>query len=289
MLAMSWRDTQTIRRLIRQTKTLTSRPFGINLVLEWPQSERLAACLEEGVRIVSFSWGDPARYMAMAGDAGAITMSTVGSASAGRAAIEMGIDVIVAQGWESGGHVLGEVATMALVPSVVDAAGPAAVVAAGGIADGRGIAAALALGAQGVWIGTRFLASEEAAAHISYKQRLLHASEGDTIHTELFDVGWPNAPHRVLRNRTYEDWASGGRAAPGERAGEGEAVGRYEDGEPILRYSDSMPRPDVSGDVEAMAMYAGQSVGLVRDIKPARQIVEDLVAETTAAIRRISA
>ncbi len=117
--------------------------------------------------------------------------------------MECGVDVVIAQGWEAGGHVRGRVATMPLVPAVIDAVGPVPVIAAGGIADGRGLAAALALGASGAWIGTRFLASNEAVIHPHYRERILRATEDDTVYLEdLFDIGWPKAPHRVLRNNT---------------------------------------------------------------------------------------
>ena len=159
-----WRaDADTMRQQIREMHTLTSRPFGVNLVLDFPQEERLAVCLEERVPIISFFWRDPSHLVPRAKEGGAIVMHTVGSAADARRAVDAGVDVIVAQGWEAGGHVRGSVATMPLVPAVVDAVSPAPVVAAGGIADGRGLAAALALGAAGAWIGTRFLASNEAA------------------------------------------------------------------------------------------------------------------------------
>src|SRR5204862_1663663 len=120
--------------------------------------------------------------------------------------VAAGGDIVVAQGWEAGGHVWGRVATMPLVPRVVDAVRPTPVVAAGGIADGRGVAAALVLGAAGAWLGTRFLASEEIFIHPDYRERVLRAAETDTSYTTLFDVGWEDAPHRTLRNRTLEAW-----------------------------------------------------------------------------------
>jgi NAD(P)H-dependent flavin oxidoreductase YrpB (nitropropane dioxygenase family) len=128
-------------------------------------------------------------------------MHTVASAEDARRAVQCAVDIVVAQGWEAGGHVRGSVASMALIPAVVDAVSPTPVIAAGGIADGRGLAAALALGAAGAWIGTRFLASD----HPRYRELLLHATENDTVFAEeLFDIRWPKAPHRVLRNKTVE-------------------------------------------------------------------------------------
>src|SRR5580704_2688471 len=151
MLALSWHCLEAIHLAIRKTRTLTDRPFGVNLVLQWNQAERLETCLEEGAPVVSFSWGDPEPYLARTGRAKVKVMHTVASAAEARRVADLGVDIIVAQGWEAGGHVQGQVSTMALVPRVVDAVAPIPVVAAGGIADGRGLAAALALGAAGAW------------------------------------------------------------------------------------------------------------------------------------------
>ena len=131
---------------------------------------KLAAALEEGERIVSRFWGDPAPYADTIHKSGALLLQTVGSVDEARRALHAGADVLVAQGWEAGGHVRGESTTLALVPAVVDVAGEVPVVAAGGIADGRGLAAALALGAAGAMIGTRFLAAEDADTHRRYRE-----------------------------------------------------------------------------------------------------------------------
>jgi NAD(P)H-dependent flavin oxidoreductase YrpB (nitropropane dioxygenase family) len=237
-----------------------------------------------GVPVLSFFWGDPAPYLSDVHAAGAVVMQTVGSASEARATVARGVDVVVAQGWEAGGHVWGQVATLPLVPAVVDAVDPVPVVAAGGIADGRGMAAAFVLGAAGVWVGTRFLASSESAAHEAYKEAVLRADESNTAYTTLFDEGWPSAPHRVLRNSTVSAWERAGQPAHGSRPWEGETVARLADGAPVVRYADSEPVVGMSGDVEALAMYAGQSAGLVHEVKPAAVIVEELVAEAQRAL-----
>lgn len=288
MLAMTWRDGQTIRRMIRETRSRTTRPFGVNLVLEWDVREKLQICLQEGVRIVSLFWGNPIPYIEMARRAGALIIYSAGTVHEARRAATMGADVIVAQGWESGGHIRADVATMALVPRVVDSVLNKPVIASGGIADGRGIAAALALGAQGVWIGTRFLASEEAAIHPLYKRRLLESTEADTLYATLFDIGWHNAPHRMLKNSSTEMWRNSGSPMRGRRPNEGEIIAQNADGTPILRYSDVIPLPNTRGNVEAMPMYAGQSVGLVTRVQSARVIVRQLVEETRQAIARMS-
>ena len=174
-------------------------------------------------------------------------------------------DAIIAQGFEAGGHVWGSVGLLALLPAVVHAVGEhVPVLAAGGIGDARGVRSALALGAQAAWCGTRFLLAEEAAVHPRYRELLIQATESDTVHTSAFSGGWPNAPHRVLKSAL----------AAAEQAGE--IVAHYADGEPIPRFSSNLPGPNVTGDIDAMCLYAGQSVGFARKIQPAKEIVEEL-------------
>jgi NAD(P)H-dependent flavin oxidoreductase YrpB (nitropropane dioxygenase family) len=285
-----WRaDIDTVRREIQETRALTSRPFGVNLNLEFPQEERLAACLDEGVAIISFFWRDPSSLVPRAKAGGAIVMHTVGSAADARRAADCGVDILVAQGWEAGGHVRGTVATMPLIPAVVDAVSPAPVVAAGGIADGRGLAAALALGASGAWIGTRFLVSHEAAVHPRYRERLLRASENDTVFLEnLFDVRWPNAPHRTLRNQTVEAWVAAGRPPTGQRPGEGEVIATSQSSGPIVRYQSCAPTTDTEGDIDALPLWAGQSVGLVSKRQSAGDIVREIADEARLVLRRLA-
>jgi nitronate monooxygenase len=179
-------------------RALTAKPFGVNLLLHFPVEDQVAICLEERVPVLSLFWGDPTPYVGRAHAAGVKVFHQVGSVADAHRAASAGVDVIIAQGVEAGGHVAGEVSTLALVPRVVDAVAPRPV-AAGGIADARGVVAVLALGAQAAVLGTRFLASAESRAHPHYKQKLLEANEGDTARTILFGYGWPNAPHRTLR------------------------------------------------------------------------------------------
>ncbi len=167
-------------------------------------------------------------WSSIAHEGGAIVLHTVGDVAEARRAVDAGVDVIVAQGWEAGGHVRGEVATMALVPAVVDAVAPIPVVAAGGIGDGRGLAAVLMLGASAGWLGTRFVMSAEAPALPPYRDRLAAADATSTVYSSVFDGGWPDAPHRTLRNSTIEMWEAAGRPPPGERPGEGETIGNLE-------------------------------------------------------------
>lgn len=282
-------DVDTTRASIRATRSLTSAPFAVNLNMEFDQDERLDVCLDEGVPIISFFWRDPTPLVGRAKDAGAVVMHTVGDAASARRAVDSGVDVIVAQGWEAGGHVRGMVATMPLVPAVVDQVGDVPVVAAGGIADGRGLAAALALGAGAGWIGTRFLASEEATIHPDYRARVLEIAETDTVHlADLFDGGWPNAPHRVIHNSTVAAWEAAGRPRSGDRPGEGEVVATTPSRGEIVRYLCCTPGADATGDIEALPMWAGQSSALVTRVQPAAGIVDEIMAEMTAIFARLS-
>jgi len=184
--------------------------------------------------------------------------------------------------------VWGGVATLPLVPAVVDAVVPVPVVAAGGIADGRGLAAALALGAAGAFVGTRFVASEEAGLDPLHKELIAGASETDTVYSSLFDVGWADAPHRTLRNSTVRRWEEAGRPATGHRPGEGETVAAGPDGSPIARYASSDPELGATGDLEALALYAGQSAGLIHEVLPAGEIVRRMAAEAELVLARLA-
>ena len=168
MVTLTWSD--DAGAVVRETAALTARPFGGNFILTSDHHRRLEAALEAGLRIVSFMWGDPSGYIKPVHDAGGIVMHTVGSAEEARRSVASGVDVIVAQGWEAGGHVWSTVGTLPLVPAVVDAVAPVPVIAAGGIGDARGVAAVLALGAQAAWLGTRFLLAEEMPIHEDYRR-----------------------------------------------------------------------------------------------------------------------
>ena len=269
---------------IDRLRALTSRNFAVNLNLSFPYQDQLDACIEQQVFAVSLFWGMEPAAIKTAKAGGLIVMVSVGSAEEARIAADAGADIIVAQGWEAGGHVWGQVATMALVPAVVDAV-DVPVIAAGGIADGRGLAAALMLGASGVWIGTRFLASTEATIHETYQRSVLEASEDQTgWYRDLYDVGWPDAPHRTLSNSTSRIWESAGSPTAGVRPDEDGAIGHRPTGEPVMRYQSYTPLPGTTGNVEAMSLWAGQGVSLVRKTMPAAQIVDEIYQEAIAVM-----
>jgi nitronate monooxygenase len=276
-LGASWTDPATLREQIRQVRRLTDRPFCVNLVLSFDQEARVELAVEEGVELVSFSWGVRADLIGRAHAAGCVVLVQVGSLAEARAAAAAGCDILIAQGIEAGGHVQGEAGVLALVGEVC-AAVSLPVVAAGGIATASGVRAVRAAGAAGAALGTRFVASAEADVHAAYARRLVEAGHDDTVLTCLFDGGWPNAPHRVLRNSTVVRWEEAGRPPPGTRPGEGDTIAELT-GSSILRYAADEPRRATTGDVEAMCLYAGQGVGLVTSVEPAADIVARIAAE----------
>lgn len=288
---------EEVRRHIARVRELTARPFGVNFIIagadtaderEFVRGEVAAAAGHAAV-VVLF-WGDPAPYVAVAHEGGALVAVQVGSATEARAAAAAGVDVIIAQGVEAGGHVRGTTPVWVLLPQVIEAVAPVPVLASGGIGDGTGVARALRAGAQGVSLGTRFVASGEAWAHPEYKRRITTSTAADTVYGELFDVWWPDAPHRVLRTRLVAQWEAAGRPPPGQRAGEGTPIGTVvrSSGETAdwPRYAVGVAGPDFDGDIDEAPLWAGESCSVVHDVKPAALIVGDLVADAEAALEQ---
>jgi NAD(P)H-dependent flavin oxidoreductase YrpB (nitropropane dioxygenase family) len=281
-----------IQEQIRQVRTLTDRPFGVNIILPLLQEGQIETCLAEAVPLLVLFWGDPEPYMKEAHRAGTKVFLQVGSVEEALTAVNAGVDGIIAQGVEAGGHVKSTTSLSTLVPAMVEAVGPVPVIAAGGIATGRGVVAALTLGAQAVSMGTRFVASEEVQVIQAYKQRIVDSTAEDTVYTTLFDVGWPEAAHRVLRNTAMDEWEDAGRPASGQRPGEGRVIGTMPmAGTPVElpKYGIFPPMPGFAGDLEQTALYAGESCRLIHDIKPAGQIVRDIMAEAEEIVQGLHA
>lgn len=283
VLGMGGLPAQAIRAEIRRLRSLTSNPFGVNLIMplmgEEPQVE---CCLEERVPLMIFFWGDPSPYIKESHSAGTKVAVQAGSVEEAKTAAAAGVDAVIIQGVEAGGHVRSTTALSVLLPATVDAVRPLPVIAAGGIADARGLVAALDLGAQGVSLGTRFLCSAESRAAPAYKQRIVGARAEDTYYTKLFDLEWPDAAHRVLRNKVVHEWEAAGSPPTGQRPGEGQVVGTmpvagqtYE----LKRYGVFMPMEGFEGDLEEQVLYCGQSCTLVNDVKPAAEIIRDIVED----------
>jgi NAD(P)H-dependent flavin oxidoreductase YrpB (nitropropane dioxygenase family) len=285
----------SLRRQIRYLRTLTSRPFGVNFVLHFPHHDGVEVCIGERVTALSFFWGDPTEFISPAHSAGIAVIHQVGSVDAAIRARDAGVDVIIAQGGEAGGHLAGQVSSMVLLPRIVDAVAPTLVLAAGGIADGRGLAAALCLGADGVVMGTRFLATPEANAHPVYKAAIIAASEEDTVRTTLFGEGWEQAPHRTLRTPFVTQWLDRATDTQETRHGDPDSdrgiIGRTVIGGveiPIPRFSSLPPDANANGDIRSMSLLAGQSAGLIDDIRPAGEILCDTVSGAERLIVALS-
>ena len=292
-IALAGLTREAIHDEIAAARALTAKPLVVNLLVPFLRDGVLETLASEPIDAVTFFWGNPGEHIARAKSLGLKVIWQCGSALEAIEAKRAGADAIIAQGFEAGGHVRGTVTTLALVPEVRDAIGDLPMLAAGGIADGRGLVAALALGADGAVLGTRFLASPESRAHPLYKSRLLSAHAAETIHIKLFDVGWPDAAHRVLRNRAVEDWERAGHPESGRRPGEGQQVVTIRAGAagldlPLAKYSVTPPSDSMEGDVESLPFYAGESVTQLREILPAGEIVRRVAAEAREIVASLA-
>ncbi|MDI6709185.1 MAG: enoyl-[acyl-carrier-protein] reductase FabK [Thermoanaerobacterales bacterium] len=257
------------REQIRLAKSLTDKPFGVNVMLLSPFAEDvLRVVLEERVAVVTTGAGNPGKHVPALQAAGTRVIPVVASVALAKRLERTGVDALIAEGMESGGHI-GEVTTMALVPQVVNAVS-IPVIAAGGIGDGRGMAAAFALGAVGVQMGTRFVCAEECTVHPNVKAAIVKARDRDTVVT-----GRPTGhPVRCLYNKlTRQFEALEASCAPPEEL-EKLGTGR-------LRAA------MVEGDVEYGSVMSGQIAGLVTEVKPAKDIIRDIIAEAAEVMRRL--
>ncbi|KAJ7551531.1 hypothetical protein O6H91_06G018800 [Diphasiastrum complanatum] len=271
-----------VRHLVKETRELTTKPFGVAVVLEFPHEENVRAALDEQVAVLHVAWGEyPRELVEDAHKAGVKVIHQVGSVLEAKKAAAAGVDGIVVQGIEAGGHVMGQTSLMSLLPSVIDAiqGSNIPVIACGGIADARGYVAALALGARGICLGTRFLATFESYAHPLYKSKIVEASESDTEYTNLFGrARWP-APQRVLKSPFFMEWrdklpANETEKTPGQPViGKTTSFGQ----EDVPRFSGKVPNMTTVGQVENMAMYAGCGVGQIKQIISAQDVVQGLV------------
>ncbi|MGN6667743.1 MAG: NAD(P)H-dependent flavin oxidoreductase [Trinickia sp.] len=291
LLGMVRESPATIEREIAAVRAMTDRPFGVNLI---PASTRpelfnaeLDVCLRARVPAMCFFWDVVPQAIERAKEGGALVLYQVGSPDDVVQAQRAGADAIIVQGVEAGGHVRGREALMALLPEAVSRAS-VPVIASGGIADGAGMAAALALGASGVHCGTVFLATHESYAHDYHKQRIVDAGSGDTVHTDIYAINWPaGSPVRVLANSVTDEvrdhpFGNDPYSLPRE------VIARDEYGE-ICKYSTESPLRTTTGELEKMALFAGQSAALVRTRESAQQVIERMLREAVQAIERLKA
>jgi enoyl-[acyl-carrier protein] reductase II len=268
----------------------TSRPYNVNFITSLTEAAQVDVACDEGVPVASFHWGHPPRaWIDALHGAGAKVWEQVGSAEAAKRAVDDGIDLVIAQGSEAGGHNFGTVPTMALLPLVVDAVTPALVLGAGGIADGRGLAAALMLGADGGWIGTRLVATAESGAHPEYKARLVRARAADTVRTHVFGRSTPAFNPRALRNRVVAQWHERVGQIPAD-PGSAPVIGRVSllgmDMD-LHQFTNFVPITSTTGDFEEMPLLAGQGVGLVDSAPTVAEVISAMVTDATSMIQAV--
>ena len=246
-----------VREQIQKARTLTDKPFGVNVMLMSPYApEVMTMLVEERVAVVTTGAGNPGQYIPALKEVGTVVIPVIPSVALAQRMEKAGADAVVAEGCEAGGHI-GELTTMALIPMVVDGV-DIPVIAAGGIADSRGVAAALALGAEGVQVGTRFICSEECTVHQNYKEAVVAAKDRDAVVTGRFT----GHPVRTLKNKLTKAMDKI------EKEGDLEAFEKMGAG--------ALKAAVVDGDTQMGSVMAGQSAGLIHDIKPCHEIVKDL-------------
>ena len=264
-------DAESVRTHIRRCKELTDKPFGVNIMLMNPAAPEIAkVVVEEGVKLVTTGAGVPSPYIPAWKEAGIKVFPVIAATTLVRRLAPLGVDGFIAEGTESGGHV-GELTTMALVPQVCDMT-DLPVIAAGGIASGRQLAAAFALGACGAQVGTCLLVSRECPIHDNYKQALLKAKDSDTVVTGRS----VNAPVRILKNQMSREYLSRERAGAGREELEQYTLG-------------SLRRAVFDGDTRTGSLMAGQVAGMLHEIRPLRAILEELCSGCDETIRALAA
>jgi enoyl-[acyl-carrier protein] reductase II len=262
-----------LREQIRKVKELTDKPFGVDLLLAqgWPGlDEMIQVMYEEEVPVFASGLGNPGPYAEEMHRHGMTVMAVIGAVRHARRVVEGGTDIVIAQGTEGGGHT-GRIATMALVPQVVDAVAPVPVAAAGGVADGRGLVAALALGACGVWVGTRFVATKEAFGHDKYKHKIVEATEEGTQVTKCFT----GKDCRVIKNRYQEQWE--------DREGEIKPFPAQ-----MMVNSEKMDAAIRWGNTDLGLMPAGQISGVIQEVKSAGEVVSEIMEEAEEVLSRLA-
>jgi NAD(P)H-dependent flavin oxidoreductase YrpB (nitropropane dioxygenase family) len=288
MLGIAAMPPNVLQAAIRDVKVADPTCFGVDIISRFSGIEHIEVCITEKVPVVAFFWDDPPdEWLSRLRAAGSHIWFQVGSADEANAAIRRGAEGLVVQGGEAGGHNRAVAATFSLLPAVIDAAPSVPVVAAGGIADGRTVAAALALGADAVWVGTRLLASFEAYAHPQYKDRVVAAGVEDTARHLIFGPEFPDASTRGLRNRIVREWQ--GRDQPPPYTDSGlPVIGQaclYGQEFPMKRFCGFPPTPDFTGDLEEMSLLAGESVGQTKRLMSAASVIDEMMNGAEAVIR----
>jgi NAD(P)H-dependent flavin oxidoreductase YrpB (nitropropane dioxygenase family) len=281
-----------LQAAIRDIKAVDPVSYGVNMIARFSGIEHIEVCVAEKVPVVVFFWDDPPdEWLSRLRRAGSHIWFQVGSVDEAKAALRRGVQALVVQGSEAGGHNRAAAAIFSLLPAVIDAVPSVPVVAAGGIADGRAVAAALALGADAVWVGTRLLASFEANAHPEYKNRVVAAGVGDTARHLIFGPEFPNASTRGLRNRIVREWERRDDPPPYKVVSDSElpVIGQarfYGQEVPMRRFCGFPPTPQFTGDLEEMSLLAGEAVGQTKRFMSAASIIGEMMRDAEAVIRK---
>ena len=255
-----------LREQIKIAKALTNMPFGVNIMIMSPYADEVAkVVVEENIKVVTTGAGSPKKYMNIWKDAGIKVIPVIASSAMAQKVEKQGADAVIAEGWESGGHI-GQIATMALVPKVVDSV-KIPVIAAGGIGDERGVAAAFMLGATGIQMGTRFIATKECPAHRNYKDRIIKAEDTDTVVTGLS----ASKPVRALKNTMTNKYLEL------EKAG-----ASFEELE-LLTF-ESLKNASEKGDVVSGSVMAGQISGIINNELSCKELIEKIITGTEKLI-----
>ncbi|MBT6093972.1 MAG: nitronate monooxygenase [Rhodospirillaceae bacterium] len=280
VIGSAFMDPEDLRREIRLVKDRTDKPFGVDILFAEVSGEdatetgytqqvedHIAVTFQEGCDVLVSGLGNPGRIVPDAHARGMKVMSLVGNVRQAVAVEASGVDVVIASGHEGGGHV-GRIGTISLIPKVVDSVN-IPVLAAGGLADGRGLLASLAMGAQGVWMGTRFIATQEARGHDNYKNKIVEIDEDGTVVTRAHS----GKPNRMIRNQFTDAW-----------------IGRETEIKPFPQQlrevgEDGSYRGRIEGDTAMGVLPAGQGAGLIHSVPPAGQVVEDIMAEARAILQ----
>jgi len=269
-----WADSlEVAHKSITKTQKKTSKVFAVNLRSDLNQLEHISMSADLGINVFHLFWGDPSESAVSIRSRKCKFIATVFDEDSAMRALDAGAAALVAQGVEAGGHVLSEIPLTELVDHVISLSGGIPVIAAGGIARPEEAKSYLDRGASGVLCGTRFVASLESEAHDEYKTAIIQASGESTARSICFDLGWPDAPHRTLRNSTYQMWKNAGFPPMGERPGEGDMVLTYQEGHSLPRYFVMPPKKGMSGDILAAALYAGTGVNGIKSNLSASNIV----------------
>jgi len=292
MLGATAMPPDVLEAALRDIKAAHPACFGVNFIARFSGIEHIDVCVREKVPVVAFFWDEPPdEWLSRLRAAGSHIWFQVGSLGEAKTALERGAQGLIVQGSEAGGHNRAAAGTFSLLPAVIDAVPSVPVVAAGGIADGRTVAAALALGADAVWVGTRLLASFEAYAHPQYKDRVVAAGVADTARHLIFGPEFPDASTRGLRNRIVREWEGRDQPPPYKVVSESETpvigqAGFYGQQFPMQRFCGFPPTPEFSGDLEEMSLLAGESVGQSKRLMSAASIVEEMISGAEAVIRK---